>query len=265
MTAPIPSRHKSHQFFLDRFAPVSRRGRFLYYFILLPVACLLVIYLLLNNVAMPLFTRHGFEKTLPDLVGKNVDIARQLLSAEGLETEVSKQEYHSDQPEGTIISQYPPADTKVKSGRIIKLGVSTGKKMVVVPALAGYSVRQAKLYIEAAGLSQGEIAWTYSDSLPEQVVVFSYPAVGSEVSSGTAINLMVNRGKLAGMIYMPKVIGMQLADARKVIESLGLKVGVVSEVRNDNFLPETVMQQSVEENTELDPGEEIDLVVSTTE
>ncbi|SYZ74498.1 putative Serine/threonine-protein kinase Sps [Candidatus Zixiibacteriota bacterium] len=265
MTAPLPSRHKSKPFFLDRFAPTGRFGRFLYYYILLPFACLLVLYLLLNNVAMPLFTRHGFEKTLPDLVGKNIDIARQLLNAEGLETEVSKQEYHSDQPEGTIISQYPPAGTMVKSGRIIKLAVSTGKQMVTVPSLAGYSIRQAKLYIEAAGLSQGEIAWTYSDSLPEQVVVFSYPAVGTEVPSGTSINLMVNRGKLAGTIYMPKVIGLQLEDARKVIEGMGLKVGVVSQVRNDNFLPETVMQQSVEENTELEPGEEIDLVVSATE
>jgi serine/threonine-protein kinase len=179
--------------------------------------------------------------------------------------EIKSQEYHLDKPVGTIISQYPPEGTKVKSGRIVKVTISSGKKDVTIPPLAGFSVRQAKLNIEAAGLMLGDIAWTFSDSLPENVVVFSYPATGTEVTAGTEVNLMVNRGRVAGIVYMPNLVGKPLEDAKKMLEEVGLNLGLVTHVRNENYLPETVIEQSAPEATELEPGEEIDLIVSTTE
>ena len=64
---------------------------------------------------------------------------------------------------------------------------------------------------------------------------------------------------------MPKVIGLPIEDATAMIEDKILKVGVVSERTDENYLPGTVLEQSEPEGTELDVGTEIDLVVSTTE
>jgi beta-lactam-binding protein with PASTA domain len=265
MPLPRPKKQRPKGFFLDRFAPDSRRGRFLYYYLSVPLACLIIIYLLFNNLIMPIVTRHGSEFALPDVVGKSEESARQILESSGLRLEVTSKEYQANKPEGTVLSQYPPAGTMVKSGRIIKVGSSIGQKLVIIPQLAGFSLRQAKLNIEATGLVMGEIAWTYSDSLPENVVVFSYPASGAEIPSGSTVNLMVNRGRLGGIVYMPNLIGKTLDDAKKMIVEVGLKLGTVTHVRDENYLPETVLEQSVEEATELEPGEEIDLKVSTTE
>lgn len=231
----------------------------------IPLAVLILIYLFVDNAFMPLITRHGSEFELPDMVGYELASAEEVLAMLDLGIEVTSEEYHPDKPEGTVLSQYPPAGTKVKAGRIIKVVKSSGQKNVVIPPLAGFSVRQAKLNIEGVNLVLGDIAWTFSDSLPERVVVFSYPASGTEIPIGSPVNLMVNRGSLSGIVYMPRLVGRPLDEAVAILDDLGLKVGLVTHVRDENYLPETVLEQSVEEATELEVGEEIDLIVSTTE
>ena len=251
--------------FKTRLLTDKRLHRRLLLITVLPFAALIVLYLLMNDIVMPIITRHGSEFELPDITGYEYKDAEYILDKLGLKMEVTSEEYHPDKPEGTILSEYPPALTKVKAGRTIKVVKSSGQKMVQIPQLAGFSVRQAKLNIEAAGLELGDIAWTFSDSLPERVVVFSYPASGAEIPHGSRVNLMVNRGRLSGIVFMPQLVGKSYDEAEDTLKKLGLKIGLVTHVRNENYLPGTVLEQSAEQATELEVGEEIDLIVSTTE
>jgi serine/threonine-protein kinase len=265
MITPRPKKLRKKRFSLEQFAPESKWGRFLYFYLLVPFACLLFVYLLLDNMIMPIITRHGSEFALMDVTGKTQDAAADILEEAGLGMEISAQEYRSDKPAGTILSQYPAAGSKIKSGRIIKVSISSGTRDVAIPTLAGFTIRQARLNIEASGLVLGDIAWTYSDSLPESVVVFSYPAAGTTIPVGATVNLMVNRGQLQGTILMPDLVGKTLDEAKKALEDVKLKLGNVRLKKNPNFLPETVLEQSVEADTELEMGDEIDLVISTTD
>ena len=249
----------------NTFIPPGSWRRKIANYIACPLIILIILFFFVDNLMMPLITRHGSEFELPEIVGYQLEDASELLSIVDLGIEVTSEEYHPDKPPGTVLSQYPKSGTMVKSGRIIKVVTSIGQKFVQVPQLAGFSVRQAKLNIEAANLILGDVAWTFSDSLPERVVVFSYPATGTEIPLGTPVNLMVNRGRLSGIVFMPKLIGRSLEEAVTILDELGLKAGLVTHVRDENYLPETVLEQSVEEATELEVGEEIDLVVSTTE
>lgn len=211
---------------------------------------------------MPIVTRQGSEFPLPDYTNKQVTEAQVALADLELSYEVASEEYSVGVPAGVILRQFPRAGTKVKPGRAIKLVVSLGQKMVPIPELAGKSVRQAMLDLETAGLVMGEIQWALSDTLPERVVVFSYPSAGYEVPLGSMVNLMVNRGRASTFTYMPKLVGKTLDVARKEIADKGLKLGLVSRRNNENYLPETVLDQSEPEGAELDIGTEIDLVVS---
>ena len=242
----------------------SRRRKALYY-IVIPLVGLAVLYFFFDRLMMPWITRHGDEFELPDIVGYRYDGAEEILEMVDLGIEKTNEEYHPQKEPGTILSQYPPAGTMVKAGRTIKVITSVGKKYVRVPPLAGFSVRQAKLNIEAANLILGDIAWTFSDSLPPKVVVFSYPASGTEVLISSEVNLMVNKGRLSGIVFMPRLVGRTLDEAVALLDDRGLRLGLVKHVRDENYIPETVLEQSVEEATELEVGEEIDLVVSTTE
>jgi serine/threonine-protein kinase len=230
-----------------------------------PVVLILILVWTVDAIVMPMVTRHGDEFPLPDFTGQKYIEAEVRLNDLDLKYEEASQEYSPGAEAGVILHQFPIAGTKVKSGRTIKFVTSLGKKMVAIPTLAGESVRQAMLDLETAGLDLGEIAWAFSDTLPERVVVFSYPAAGSEIPLGSPVNLMVNRGRASNFTYMPKVIGLTMDEGTKRITDKSLKVGVVTYRVDENYLPETVLEQSEPEGTELDVGTEIDLVVSSIE
>ncbi len=231
----------------------------------IPLLSLLILYLIVDNIVMPILTRHGSEFELPDFTGRSFVEAQVTLKDLDLNFEISSEEYSPGEEKGVILNQFPLPGTPVKADRTIKFVLSLGQKMLPIPDLAGLSVRQAILNLETAKLELGEIAWAFSDTLPERVVVFSYPAAGTEIPLGSPVNLMVNRGRASNFTYMPKVIGLTLDEATKRIEEKLLKVGIITPRWDENFLPETVLEQSEEEGTELDVGTEIDLVVSTTE
>ena len=230
-----------------------------------PFVCLMFVYWIVNSFIMMSITRHGTEFALPDFTGQTTTEAQLQLIEFDLSYEISSQEYSPGKERGLILNQFPIEGTKVKSGRTIKFIVSAGQKMVPIPNMAGKSVRQAMLDLETSGLILGEIAWAFSDTLPERVVVFSYPAVEAEIPMGSPVNLMVNRGRASSFTYMPNVVGLMLSEAVKRLEDKNVRQGIVTYRTDENYLPETVLEQSEVTGTELDVGTEIDLVVSSTE
>lgn len=254
---------KQRSGFLAKQLPFGTLKRKIVLWVLVPLSMLVVSYLVVNNIVMPTITRHGTEFTLPNYVEQRLIEARIELDNLKLRFEVASEEFSPGIKQGVILSQYPVAGTKVKTGRVIKFVVSAGQKFVSIPNLAGMSVRQALLDLETAGLELGEITWAFSDTLPEKVVVFTYPSAGNEIALGSPVTLMVNHGRSADFTFVPKVVGLTLNEARTVLESKQLRVGVVNVRFADDLLPETVMEQSEVTGTELEINTEIDLVVST--
>ena len=248
--------------FLGRALPYGSWQRRLVLYLAVPLVLLFILAGIFDKIVMPVVTRHGSEFPLPDFTGQRLYEAQVSLNELALEYEISSEEYSPGTDAGVILQQFPVAGTKVKSDRTVKFVVSLGKKMVTIPPVHGMSVRLAILDLETAGLVLGEIEWAFSDTLPERVVVFSYPAAGVEVPLGAAVNLMVNRGRASTFTYMPGIVGLPLEDATRKIEEKGLKVGLVSYRTDENYLPETVLEQSEPEGAELDIDTEIDLVVS---
>jgi serine/threonine-protein kinase len=226
---------------------------------------LLVLYVIINGFIMPSITRHGTEFSLLNVEGMTVVEAEPILIEADLFLDITSEEYHPDKPSGTILSQFPVGGTMVKSGRTIKVVISLGQKAVEVPELAGFTIRQARLNLEAAGFTLGNVEWTIADSLPEKVIVFSYPGSGTMIPYGSEVNLMINRGPHQQTVFVPRLIGLSLEEATKRLEEKGLKVGLVTHFVDENYLPETVLEQSEDPGMELMPGEEVDLVVSSTD
>jgi beta-lactam-binding protein with PASTA domain len=232
------------------------------------IAALVILYILffiVNSIVMPIVTRHGNEFSLPDIEGMTVVEAEPILIEGDLSLKITSEEYHPDKPTGTILSQFPSGGTLVKEGRTVKVVISLGQKAVEVPELRGFSVRQAKLNLEGEGFVLGDIEWTSSDSLPEKVVVFSFPASGKKIPYGSEVNLMVNQGPYQRTVFVPRLIGLSLDEATMRLEEKGLAVGLITRIVNENYLPETVLEQSEDPGIELLPGEEVDLVVTSTD
>lgn len=251
--------------FLDKYFPPGSTKRKIATAAGIPILIIFILLWIVDSCVMPVITRHGDEFPLPDFTNQRLIEAQLEVNELNLTYEIGSEEYTPDKEKGYILNQFPIPGTKVKEGRIIKFVVSLGQKNIPIPELSGLSVRQAILNLETAGLVLGEIAWAFSDTLPEKVVVFSYPNAGLEVPIGSTVNLMVNRGRASNFTFMPKVLGLTLDEATALLQDKNLKVGLVKYRTDENYLPETVLEQSEEEGTELDINTEIDLVVSTTE
>ncbi len=251
--------------FLSGPLPYDSIKRKIAFRIVLPILLVVCGYWLGNSVVMPLVTRHGTEFPLPNLTGQQLLEARLTLEDLSLNWETASEEYSPGIEQGVILNQFPVSGTKVKSGRVIKFVVSAGQKMMPVPDVAGLSVRQAIMDLETAGLGLKDISWAFSDTLPEKMVVFTWPAAGKEIALGDSVTLMVNRGRSADFTYMPRLVGLQLTEARLLLQDKSLKEGVVTYRMDDEYLPETVLEQSEPEGAELEAGTEIDLVVSSME
>ena len=251
--------------FLTDYLPYGTWRRKGVFWIGIPLLALVLIWIIMDNFVMMQITRHGEEFPLPSFIDQTVVEATVTLDELDLTHEIASYEYAPGKAKGIIIGQFPRAGVEVKDGRLIKFVVSAGQKLVSIPGLAGLSVRQAMLNLETAGLKLGEIAWAFSDTLPERVVVFSYPAASTEIPIGSPVNLMVNRGRASNFTYVPKVVGLPVTEAEKALADKNLKLGVVTYRTDENYLPETVLEQSEPPGTELDINTEIDLVVSSTE
>ncbi len=264
MNAPRASRLSSSRWdrFLAKPLPPGSLKRKLVFGFGIPLIILMILAGIFDKIIMPVVTRQGTEFALPDLKDRNLVDADLLLQDLGLTHEIASEEYAPGKEAGKILDQYPKAGTKVKSGRAVKVIISLGEKFIAVPNVAGKSVRQAMLDLETVGLKVGEIAWAFSDTIPERVVVFSYPSAGTEISMGGHVNLMVNRGRASSFTYVPELIGITLDQAKKRLMEKSLTVGEIKYRKNEDYLPETVLEQSEPEGTELDVGTPVNLVVS---
>jgi serine/threonine-protein kinase len=86
---------------------------------------------------------------VPDLVGSDVDDARDVLEQLGLEAAVTDQ-FDAEVPEGVVISQDPAGGTLVKGDRVT-LVVSKGPEFASVPSVFGSDRESAVATLEAAG------------------------------------------------------------------------------------------------------------------
>lgn len=250
--------------FLEKQLPIGGSKRKLVLGLGIPFLFFVILLFAFDKIFMPIMTRQGESFPMPNIINQRVLEADISLKELGLAYKISANEYSPGKPPGVVLSQMPLPGTKVKEGREVRLVVSLGQKQIAVPNVTGKSVRQAMLDLESSGLKLGEIAWAYSDTIPERVVVFSYPAAGTEIPIASFVNLMVNRGRVSTFTYVPKVVGMSLTDAKKRLEEKSLRLGSVKRRTDDNYLPQTVLEQSEPEGAEVDVNSEVDLVISQT-
>ncbi|MFE1800129.1 Stk1 family PASTA domain-containing Ser/Thr kinase [Streptomyces sp. NPDC059517] len=106
--------------------------------------------------AIALVVSKGSPVDVPDVLGDDVDDARQELEDAGLTVEVVSGRITSDYDAGTVAEQTPAADKQVTRGDTVKLTVSKGPPLVEVPDVVGDSVGDAKQELEDAGFEVEE-------------------------------------------------------------------------------------------------------------
>lgn len=98
---------------------------------------------------LDIFTHHGEKIEVPNLKGKSLFEAEQMLTGKELTCIVNDSTYDKYAEPGSVIDQHPKAGSEVKSGRVIYLTVNLkGEPTVKMPDLS-YSLRETMSILTA--------------------------------------------------------------------------------------------------------------------
>lgn len=214
---------------------------------LILAASLLVIGLFLVQVLLGIFTRHGRYREVPEMVGLSLDEATELAAHNGgLRIEVSDSLFVPIYDGGVVLEQNPKAGTEVKNGRRIFVTVNSYRqKMVEIPYVTGFSLRQAKNNLESVGLEIERLEYV-EDIATNYILSQKFGGrtieegqkVEAEIGSG--ITLVVGRGEdeEKSRVAVPRVVGMTLYEAKSRLWDSGLNVGRITSDEGVNQLNE---------------------------
>ena len=146
--------------------------------------------------------------------------------------------FNSEIPKGFVISTSPASGASVKRDTTINLLVSKGIEQIALASYLGKSGEQALNELTEAGFSV-EAGYAFNETVPELAVISQYPAGGATANKGGKVTILISKGPRNTVI--PKtVITMEAKAAQQLLESLGLKVKVISVGNNKKKVVKTV-------------------------
>lgn len=189
------------------------------------------------------------EVAVPNLVGKRVQAAEQIASAARLTLVAEERAYSPTVPADVVISQDQPSGKQVKVGRAIRVVVSLGAEVIVVPDVQRRSLVEARLLIDQARLRIGELRETFDEEIKGGFIITQDPQPGARLERGKPIHLVVSKGPQR--IEMPQLVGRSLRDARRMLQELGVTLAAVRTTATADVNPETVVDQSPPPGTKI--------------
>ncbi len=193
---------------------------------------------------------------VPNLVGKDVVSALELLSDLQLNTRVKGSEYNPDLPKNHVLYQDPGPGSEIKKDRDVKIILSRGPRSITMPNLVGLPLPQARMILEENEITPGRLSRTHSATVDKDHVMAQVPAAGAAVIRGTAANLLISQGPRPQAYIMPDLSGRLLDQAVLAIEKAHLVVG---KIRN-RFVKHRPRNMVVDQ----DPGAGYRVVESST-
>ena len=220
-------------------------------------------------IVMALGTRHSARRTVPDFVGLKMNDAEYFAGRRDLQIIINDSLHVSAYPGGVILDQLPKGGVVVKPGRKIYVTINSSRqRMVVVPYVAGRSLRQAKNMLETAGLTIDHLE--YAEDLATNYVLAEFVdgvevledslEVRTEMGNGVVLRVGVSAKETSTVA--PQVLGRSLFEAKSRLWESGLNVG---EIEFDEGIPALernrakVYQQSVLPTEEVAYGDRVSL------
>ena len=164
---------------------------------------------------------HGREVSMPNLVGKNVTEASQLLRSRGLVLRVADRVY-SDLPANVVVRQTPTSGLLMKVSQQAHVVLSLGQRQLTIPRLEGTTLRISRIEMLRGGLQVGEVSNITVPNVPADTVVMQNPKPGTGAAT-PRVDVLVSQGDRDKAYVMPHLIGLNESDAQHRLDSASLR------------------------------------------
>ncbi len=203
----------------------------------------------------------GKDIEVPDLTGKTVEEAEEILDEAGLKLAEGNEVYSDEYEEGLIVSQSPKAGMEVKKGKTIKVNISKGTGTVEVPSVIGYTTSEAKETLEAQGFRLGSVKEEESSQTPG-TIISQDPNPGTQAESGATVNVVIAKEVEVKTVAVPGLLGKSIDSAEKALNKVGLNLGNINYEYNDDYPEGQIIAQQYSSGTEVNEGTSVDITVS---
>ncbi|MBE6226063.1 MAG: PASTA domain-containing protein [Bacteroidales bacterium] len=173
--------------------------------------CSLLVVIFLLFTMLKFITRHNQEFEVPSFINMTVEEAEAVARQYELRLEVTDSVYINRMAPGAIFRQNPEAASKVKKNRRILLTINANQpKLVKMPELVGYSLRQAQSELVSNQLSLGKLIYV-KDIATNNVLGQLYKgraiAEGEKIPSESVIDLKLGINETDSTTYIPEIRG----------------------------------------------------------
>ncbi len=200
--------------------------------------------------------------TVPELKGRSLSAALDMLSPLNLGLRKTGDEFDSSVPIASVLRQQPAAGTVVREGKTIRVVVSQGGHTVLAPSVTGLPLRNAEMLLRQSQLGLGEVSEAYSLKSDKGLVLSQDPNEETSVERDALVNLVVSGGRPpAGVSLMPDFQRKTLDDVQTWASGAGLKVAVQTDP-SSLFPSGTVLTQEPAPDAALSPDSAVSVTVS---
>jgi serine/threonine-protein kinase len=200
---------------------------------------------------------------VPDLVGRDVVYALEILTDLGLNIKVKGSEYSSDIAKNHVIFQEPGPGEEIKAGRDVRILLSKGTLTLLMPDLTGLSLRRGRLSIQENGLCEGRVSLTHHQgSFNRDDIISQTPESGQWVHRGSCVDLLVSLGKLRDAYRLDNLRGLSLDEAVYIIEKSNLVVGNIKYAFDRTQPEHTIIDHDPKYGYRVLERDSVDLVVN---
>lgn len=199
---------------------------------ILAIFVILVVLFLIINLFLRITTRHNIELSVPDFTNMSVPEAEIIAAKNHLRLDVTDSVYIKRMGRGLISRQTPDAGSKVKKNRRILLTInSVNPKLVEMPSLTGYSLRQAKTELLSLGLVVGKLIYV-EDMATNNVLAQKYNGEniepGTLIETDTPIDLILGLNSKSDITYIPNVTGYRYITAKDILNDNSLNISKIT-------------------------------------
>lgn len=195
----------------------------------------------------------------PKLIGSVYDEIKDEYAQKGLVISVGKYVNNSEYASGVIISQSVKEGEKILNGKI-EVNISKGAETVTMIEVVGKDYTVAKYELESMGLKP-VFKFEKSEKIAANLIMEQEIKKGETVEVGKEIAIKVSEGNGKIKVIVPSVIGKPYDDASKELQDL--KLIISSSYGLDNSKDDgVVLSQSVKQNSEVEEGTMVELVIN---
>jgi serine/threonine-protein kinase len=204
----------------------------------------------------------GEEVIAPDLTGRTIADALDILKQRKLLLELDRAEPSDALDAGMILRQRPRAASRVKARTSMRVVISSGPRLTTLPtSLMGLSEAEAGIELRRLGFNVGNISYLDQEGkTPNSVLAFDPPA-GTGLLPGAKVNVLVAAAGAGALRLMPNLYGLTPEKAVAEVKRYGLEAVFSYDGQDPSATPGTVQGQSHAAGTTVRPGQKIAVVV----